>query len=164
MGEEASFALGPPRLPPHGRGGLLRFGTTGGLTAWAWGPPSLWEHRSPHRTGEWASFNLGPPRPPAHGRGDLFRFGTTEALTALARGPPSLCDRVGLLPFGTPSPPAHGRWGLLRFGTTEVPTAWGLLRFGTTGDPTPWAWGPPSLWDHRGARRMGLGASFALGH
>ena len=92
MGEGPSFALGSPRPPPHGRGGLLRSGITEAPTAWARGPPSLWDHRGPRRMGEGASFALGPPRPPPHGRGDLFRFAITEAPTAWARGPPSLGD------------------------------------------------------------------------
>ena len=53
MFEGASFVLGPPRPPPHGRGGLIRFGTIGG----------------PCRMGEGASFSLGPPRPPPHKEG-----------------------------------------------------------------------------------------------
>ena len=62
-------------------------------------------------------------------------------------------------------PPPHGRGGLLRFGTTEAPAAWapGPLRLGIIEAPAAWAWGPPSLWFHRGPRRMGVGASFALG-
>ena len=78
MGEGASFALGPPRPPAHGRGGLLCFGTTEAPTAWAWGPPSHWDHRGPHHMGVGAFFALGPPRPPSHGRVGLIRFGTTE--------------------------------------------------------------------------------------
>ena len=39
----------------------------------------------------------------------------------------------------------------------------GLLGFGTTQAPTALACGPPSLWDHQGPRRMGVGASLALG-
>ena len=39
----------------------------------------------------------------------------------------------------------------------------GLVRFATTGAPAAWARGPPSLWDHRGPRRKGEVASFALG-
>ena len=77
MGEGASFALGSPRPPPHGLGGLLHFGTTVAPTAWARGPPLLWDHRGPHGMGEGASFALGSPRPPPHGRGRLLRFGTT---------------------------------------------------------------------------------------
>ena len=76
MGEGASFALGPPRPPPHGRGGLLRLGITEAPAAWAWGhlrlgtteapaawarePPSLWYYRGPRRMGAGASFVLGP--------------------------------------------------------------------------------------------------------
>ena len=41
MGEGASFALVSPRPPPHGRAGLLCFGTTEAPTAWAWGPPCV---------------------------------------------------------------------------------------------------------------------------
>ena len=79
MGEEASFALGPPRPPPHGRGGLLRFGITQAPAAWVRGPPSFWDHRGPHRMGG----------------GGLLRFGTTKAPTAWAMGPPSLWDHRG---------------------------------------------------------------------
>ena len=92
MGVGASFALGPTGPPPHGRGGLLRFGTTEGPAAWALGPPSLWDHRGPRRMGEGASIALGPPRAPPHGRGGLLRFGITEAPTAWAWGPLSLWE------------------------------------------------------------------------
>ena len=92
MGEGASFPKGPPTPLPHGRGGLLRFGTTEVPTAWARGPPSFLDHRGPRRMGEGASFALGPPRPPAAWRGGLLRLGTTEAPSAWAWGPPSLWD------------------------------------------------------------------------
>ena len=87
MGEAASFVLGPLKPPPHGRGDLLRFGTTEAPTPWARGPPSLWDQRDP-RLGEGTSFDLRPPGPPRHGRGGLFRCGTTEAPVAWVRGPP----------------------------------------------------------------------------
>ena len=64
MGEEASFALGPLRPPPHGRGGLLRFGTTEAPAAWVRGPPSLWDHRGPRRMG--AGPSLWDHRGPRH--------------------------------------------------------------------------------------------------
>ena len=67
MGEGASFALGAPRPPLHGRGGLLRFVTIAAPAPWGRGPPSLWDHRVPRHMGEGASFALGPPRPPPHG-------------------------------------------------------------------------------------------------
>ena len=143
MGEGASFALGPPRPPPHGRGHLLRFGTTEAPIGWARGPPSLWDHQGPHRMGEGASFALGPPRPPPHGRGGLLRFGTTEA------------------------PPRHGRGGLLNFGTTEAPAAW------AKGSPSLWDHqGPHHVGEGASfflgplsppPPRMGEGAFFALG-
>ena len=69
----------PPRPPPHGQGGLLRFGTTEAPAAWARGPPSLWDHRGPCHMGEGAS----------------SVFGTTEAPAAWARGPPPLWDHRG---------------------------------------------------------------------
>ena len=91
MGEGASFVLGPPKPLPHGRGDLLRFGTTEAPTPWARGPPSLWDQRDPRRMGEGTSFDLGPPgpggmgegasfavgppRPPSHGSGDPRRIG-----------------------------------------------------------------------------------------
>ena len=75
MGEGASFVLGSPRPPPHGREGLPRFGTTEAPNACTRGPPSLWDHQGPYRIGEGSSFALGPPRPPAHGRGDLLHIG-----------------------------------------------------------------------------------------
>ena len=49
--------------------------------------------------------------------------------------------------LGPQGPPPHGRGG--------------LFRLGTTGAPAAWARGPPSLWDLKGPRRMGEGASFA---
>ena len=73
MGNGASFALGPPRPPLRGRGGLLRFGFI--------------DHRGPCRMGMGASFALVSPRPPQHGRGGLFHFGTTEAPAAWAGAP-----------------------------------------------------------------------------
>ena len=83
MGEGASSAVGLTRPPPHGRGGLLRFGTTEAPATWAQGPLPLWDHRGPSRMGEGASFALGPPRPPPHGRGGLSRFGTFMAMYPL---------------------------------------------------------------------------------
>ena len=89
MGLGASFTLVSPRPPQHGREGLLHFGTTEALAAWAWaplrlgiieapaawawvwGPPSLWIHRGPRCMGMGASFALGPPRLPPHGHGRL---------------------------------------------------------------------------------------------
>ena len=86
MGLGASFALDSPRHPEHGRGGLLRFGTTEASAAWAWAPlrlgiieapaawawgPSIWFHRGPRRMGVGASFAFVSPRPPPHGRGRL---------------------------------------------------------------------------------------------
>ena len=99
MGEGASFALEPPRPRPHGRGRLLRLGTTG----------------APYRMGKGASFALGPPRLPPHGRRGLLHFGTTKAPAAWARGPPSFSDHRGLHRMGqrasfalvSPTPP-HG--------------------------------------------------------
>ena len=143
--------------PPHGPGGLLRFGTTDPPAAWARWPPSLWDHSGPRCMGEVASVALGSPRPPPHGREGLLRFGTTEAPAAWARGPPLLWDHRGprrtgegaSFALGPLKFPAHERGGLLRFGTTEVPAAW--------------VKGPPSLWDHRGPLGMGERASFALG-
>ena len=67
MGVGGFFALGPPRPPPHGQGGLLRFGTTEALAAWARGPPPFWDHRGPRRMNEGASLILRPLRPPRHG-------------------------------------------------------------------------------------------------
>ena len=99
MGEGASFALrfhqGPP---PHGRGGLLRFGTTGALAAWARGPTSLWNPRGPRRIGEGAS-TFGPPGPCRMSEGASFALGKQ-------------------------GPPPHGREGLLRFWTAQAPAAW----------------------------------------
>ena len=51
MGAGASFALRPPRPPPHGREDLLLFGTIQAPVAWARGPPSLWDHLCPRRMG-----------------------------------------------------------------------------------------------------------------
>ena len=82
--------------PPHGRGGLLRFGTTEAPAAWDKGPPSLWDHRGPRRMGEGASFALGPRDPRCLGEGASFAL-------------------------GPPRPPQHGRGGILPFGTTEAP-------------------------------------------
>ena len=97
MGEGASSALAPRSPPPHGRGGLLRFGTTEAPTAWARGPSPLQDHGAPRRMGEGASSVLRPPRPPPHGCGGLVRLGTTEGPAAWARGPPQ---------FGTTEAPA----------------------------------------------------------
>ena len=88
MGSGAPYVLGPLSPPPHGPLDLLRFGTTKGHTAWAWGPPPYWDHREPrcmgaaassvlgpaglHHMGTGASSVLGPPRPPPHGRGGLL--------------------------------------------------------------------------------------------
>ena len=47
-------------------------------------------------------------------------------------------------------PPPHGPGSLLQFGFTEAPAAWGR--------------GPPSLWDHQGPRRMGMGTSPLRNH
>ena len=58
----------------------------------------------------------------------------------MGEGPPLLWDHQG---------PCHAAGGLFFLGTTEAPAAW--------------ARGPTLLWDHRGPRRMGEGASFALG-
>ena len=79
IGVGPPFALGPPRPPPHGRGGLSRFGTTEAPAAWAQGPPPFWDHRGPRHMGAGAS----------------FLFGTTEAPAAWARGPPPLWDHRG---------------------------------------------------------------------
>ena len=51
------------------------------------------------------------------------------------------------------------------FALTEASAAWasGPLSLGTTNDRTAWAMVPTSFQDHRGLRRMGEGASFALG-
>ena len=51
--------------------------------------------------------------------------------------------------LGPRRPLLHGCMGLSPLGTTEAAVAW--------------AGGPPSLWDHRGPRRMGEGASFTWG-
>ena len=91
MGEGASSVLGAPP-PPHGRGGLLRFGTTEAPAACVRGPLPFGDHQGPRRMDEGASSVLGPPRPPLHGRGGLFRFGTNEAPAAWARGPLPLWD------------------------------------------------------------------------
>ena len=67
--------------------------------------------------------------------------------------------------LGPARPPPHGRGGLLRFGTSEAPPPDGqghLLPFGTTEAPGTWVRGPPPLWDHRGLRQMGAGASFTF--
>ena len=133
MGVRASSAMGAPRPPSHLRGGLLRFGATYAPAAWVWGPPLLWEHRSPrpigvgppqiwdHRgpyhMGEGASTTLGPPRP---------RRMDVEA--------PSL--------LGPPRPPPHVQGHLLRFETMEAPAAW--------------ARGPPQIGDHLCPRRMSV--------
>ena len=106
MGEGASSALGLPRPPPHGRGGLLRFGSTEAPAPWARVPPPF----------------LRPPRPPPRGQGGLLRFGTTEAPAARARGPPAVWDhrrprRMGegaSSALGPPRPPPRERGGLLR--------------------------------------------------
>ena len=99
MGVGGSSPLGPPRLSPHGRGGLLCFGTT----------------EARHRMGVGASSVLGPPRPPPHGRGNPSILGPPR--------PP----RMGVTAYsvlGPPRPRLHGRGGLLRFGTTEGPATW----------------------------------------
>ena len=81
MGEGASFALGPPGPPPHGQGGLLRFGitkapaasllrfgTTDPPATWGRGRaslrghPLLWDHLGPRCMGEGVSRALGSPR------------------------------------------------------------------------------------------------------
>ena len=51
--------------------------------------------------------------------------------------------------LGPSRPPLRWRGGLLRVWIIEAPVAW--------------VWGPPLIWDHRGPRRVGAGASFALG-
>ena len=71
---------------------FFRFGITEAPTAWARGPPSLGNHRGPHRMGVGPYFARGSPRPPPHGRVGLLGSGITEAPTAWARGPPSLRD------------------------------------------------------------------------
>ena len=65
--------------------------------------------------------------------------------------------------LGSPNSPLHGRGGFICFESPRVPLheQGGLLRFGTTEAPAAWARGPPSLWDHRGSRRRGKGASSA---
>ena len=75
MGAGASSALGPPRPGD------------GASSAWALGPPLLWDHQGPRRMGEGASSVLGPPRRPMHGHEGLFRFGTTNAPAAWVWGP-----------------------------------------------------------------------------
>ena len=45
MGKGTSCLLGPLRPLLHGRGGLLRFGTTEAPATWVRGPPPLWNHR-----------------------------------------------------------------------------------------------------------------------
>ena len=92
MGEGASSVLGPPRPPPHGRGGLPCFGTTDAAAAWPRGPLPLWDHQDPRRMGEGAYTVLGQPRPSPHVRGGFPCFGTTEALAACARGIPLFWD------------------------------------------------------------------------
>ena len=54
----ASSVLGPLRPPPHGRGGLLRFGTNKTATAWVSGPPPFWDHRRSRHMGAGASFTF----------------------------------------------------------------------------------------------------------
>ena len=82
---------------PHGRGGLLCFGTTGA-------PP--YGRRGLHR--------FGTTEAPPHGRGGLLRFGTTEAPAAGA---------WGLLRFGITEAPAAWAWEPLSLGTAEAPAA-----------------------------------------
>ena len=137
MSAGASFALGPPRPPPHGCGGLLRLGIMEAPAAMARGDPSLWIHQGPRHMGTGASFALGPPRPPPHERGGLLRFGTTNRMG------------MGASAWESSRPPPHGRRGLLLVGIVKAPATW--------------ARGPPPLWRHRGPHRMGAGASFALG-
>ena len=79
MGVGASFLLKSSRPPPHGHGGLLRFGITKVPVTWAWGPPLCGNHRGPRRMGAGASFALGPFTPQPHVCGGLLCFGTTKA-------------------------------------------------------------------------------------
>ena len=59
VGAGASYTLGPPRPPPQVRGNLLCVWIIQAPTALARGPPSLWDHRGPHRMGAEVSFALG---------------------------------------------------------------------------------------------------------
>ena len=120
MGAGASFAFGPLRplpcgrggllcigiieAPPRWRGGLLRFGIIEAPSLWAWG---------------------------------LLRFGATEAPSASAWGPNSLWDHRGTLrmgvgaslALGSSRPPPNGRGGLFRVWIFEAlaARAWGPL-------------------------------------
>ena len=62
MGEGASFTLGPPRPASHGRGALLRFGTTEAYAAWAGGTPSLSPRPPGGRPGPVLVCDPPPPR------------------------------------------------------------------------------------------------------
>ena len=94
MGMGTLSVSGPPRPPPHGRAGLLRFR----------------DSRGPRRMGEGASSALGPPRPPRHGRGDLLRFGTTEATATWALGPGGGVEGVAYHNRGDAPPPPRARF------------------------------------------------------
>ena len=76
-------------------GACSPLGSTEAPTAWARGPPSLWDHRSPRRIGEGAFPAWGPSRPPPHWREGLLRFRTIGAPASWARGPPSLWNHRG---------------------------------------------------------------------
>ena len=165
-GAGASFALGPLRPPPRWRGGLLHYGTTEALAALARRPPSLWDllghgcvaagaslafgSSKAQCIGVWKSLASRPQRPPPRWRGGLLRFGTAEAPAARARGPPlhwypSGCHRVGAgasFAFGSSRPQSIGMRASLALGPQR---------------PITWAWGRPSLWYHRGPRRVGVG-------
>ena len=125
MGGVASFALGPPRPPPHWRLGLLHVWIAEAPVAWAWGPLSLWDHQGPRYMG------VGPPLLGDHRVPRSMGVGASFALESSR-------------------PPLHGRGGPLGLGTTEAPAPVALAR------------GPPAPLDHRGPRRMGVRASFAL--
>ena len=91
MGEGASSVLGPPRPPPHGRGGLIRFGTTEAPAAWARGPPPFLDHRGPrHPSAVFGSY-----------------FGTVAIRTYLSSG----AFPLGQAPRESVSWPAHGHSG-----------------------------------------------------
>ena len=92
MGTGASSVLGPPRPPPRGCGGLLRFGTGEPTATWARGPPSPLRPTRPLPHGRGVLLNLGTKEAPTSCAQGLLGVGTNETATAWAPGPPPFSD------------------------------------------------------------------------